>query len=386
MAKFDFEKDNLNNILPENHDLPVHLLAGIFKDKNQSYKLFWFQAIMDYICEGKTTLTYEQLIHRMVAEAWYMVMEYHLNLGPADALEILINQVRDTAGLSSTVKKEEVIHFLQDSDDPNIRKAKQKLVLNVPYRLQAPFLGKMTTKEWRDYNYIEALARSNSRVLYYYELLTNKKKQIHINEKWIDYLKKNEAIIRGWLQNELIQYLQRRNPNVPGIPFKLKPPEKRDLKSAMEFWQIIIQTHDLEDVYTGKDLNEENAFNFGKIHIDHFIPWSYLASDEIWNLTPTFAKINFSKSNQLPNLEEDILRLSKQHFEAFQIANSNKEIRKVFMKYKRKNLNSQDVDQKLYRKDISEKEFQDNMCSIISPIYQSAKNVGFTDWDDRNYA
>jgi hypothetical protein len=365
--------------------LPVHLLAGIFKDKNQSYKLFWFQAILDFVCEGNFVITFEQLIHRMVAEAWYMVMEYHLNLGPADALEILINQVRDTSGLLPTANKEEVIQFLKTSDDENIKKAKQILVLNVPYRLQAPFLGKLSEKEWRDFKYIETMTMRDVRLLYYYEQLSGKVRQIRMNDKWVGYLKKNEAIIRGWIQNELIQYLQRRNPNVPGIPFKIHPPEKRDLKSAIDFWRVIVEHYEMIDVYTGKILNSDNFKDLGRIHIDHFIPWSYLASDEMWNLTPTFAKVNISKSNQLPSRHMDIEMLSKQHYNAMRIAQSNKELGKLFERYIRKNLNSPDLKRRLYSKDISEVTFLENMHDLIHPICLSAKNLGFMEWENRGF-
>ncbi|SFR57853.1 HNH endonuclease domain-containing protein [Anaeromicropila populeti] len=385
MAESDYKKNRLekNSMLPELDNLPIHLLAGIFKDKNQSYKLFWFQAILDIVSDGTFVITYEQLIHRMVAEAWYMVMEYHLNLGPADALEILINQVRNTSGLLPTAKKEDVIRFLITSEDENIKKAKQKLVLNVPYRLQAPFLGKMTEKQWRDFHFIEEKARQNDRLLYYYEQLSGKERQIRMNENWIGYLQKNEAILRGWIQNELIQYLQRRNPNVPGIPFKIHPPQKRDLKAAMKFWSAVIEYHEMNDIYTGKLLNRENFDELGRIHMDHFIPWSYLASDEVWNLTPTFAKINISKSNQVPSEKNDIELLSRQHFMALQIAQRNKEIKKLFDAYTRKNLNNTDLKRRLYSGGISEEIFTENMVSLIEPICQSAKNLGFMEWKNR---
>ncbi len=384
MVESDFKKRRLekNSILPETDNLPVHLLAGIFKDKNQSYKLFWFQAILDFVSDGKFIVTYEKLIHKMVAQAWYMVMEYHLNLGPADALEILINQVRNTSGLLPTAKEKEVIQFLKTSEDENIKKAKQKLVLNVPYRLQAPFLGKLTENEWRDYNFIEEKAKQNDRLLYYYEQLSGKERQIRINENWIGYLQKNEAILRGWIQNELIQYLQRRNPNVPGIPFKIHPPEKRDLKAAMNFWSAVIGHHVMNDIYTGKLLNRENFDELGKIHIDHFIPWSYLASDEVWNLTPTFAKINISKSNQVPSQKIDIELLSRQHYMAFQIAQSNKEIKKLFDVFTRKNLNNTDLKSRLYSGGVSEELFTENMVTLIEPICQTAKNLGFMEWNN----
>ncbi|WP_169823567.1 HNH endonuclease domain-containing protein [Anaerobium acetethylicum] len=301
-------------------------------------------------------------------------------------MEILINQVRDTSGLLPAAKKEEIIQFLKTSNDENVKKAKQKLVLNVPYRLQAPFLGKLSDKEWRDFRYIETKAMQDARLLYYYEQLPGKARQIRMNEKWVGYLQKNEAIIRGWIQNEIIQYLQRRNPNVPGIPFKIRPPEKRDLKSAMNFWSVIIEHHQLKDIYTGKTLNSENFNELGKMHIDHFVPWSYLTSDEIWNLTPTFAKINISKSNQLPNRSMDIELLSKQHYDAFRIAQSNKEIGKLFQKYKRKNLNNPDLEGRLYSTEISEEAFIKNMDTLIQPICQSAKNQGFMEWENRKIA
>lgn len=387
MAESDFKKSRLenNSILPEIDNLPVHLLAGIFKDKNQSYKLFWFQAILDFVSDRKFVVSYEQLIHKMVAQAWYMVMEYHLNLGPADALEILINQVRNTSGLLPNAKEKDVIQFLKTSEDENIKKAKQKLVLNVPYRLQAPFLGKLTESEWRDYHFIEEKAKQNDRLLYYYEQLSGKEHQIRINENWIGYLQKNEAILRGWIQNELIQYLQRRNPNVPGIPFKIYPPEKRDLKVAMNFWSAVIEHHEMNDIYTGKLLNRENFDELGKIHIDHFIPWSYLASDEVWNLTPTFAKINISKSNQVPSQKIDIELLSRQHYMAFQIAQSNKEIKKLFDVFTRKNLNNTDLKSRLYSGGVSEELFTENMVTLIEPICQTAKNLGFMEWKNRGF-
>jgi hypothetical protein len=387
VAESDFKKNRLesNNMLPETDNLPVHLLAGIFKDKNQSYKLFWFQAILDFVSHEKLIVSYEQLIHKMVAQAWYMVMEYHLNLGPADALEILINQVRNTSGLLPNAKEKDVIQFLETSEDENIKKAKQKLVLNVPYRLQAPFLGKLTEREWRNYHFIEEKARQNDRLLYYYEQLSGKERQIRINENWIGYLQKNEAILRGWVQNELIQYLQRRNPTVPGIPFKIHPPEKRDLKAAMNFWSAVIEQHEMNDIYTGKLLNRENIDELGRIHMDHFVPWSYLASDEVWNLTPTFAKINISKSNQVPNQKKDIERLSKQHYMALQIAQNNKEMKRLFETYTRKNMNSTDIKSRLYSGSISEENFTENMVILIEPICHSATNLGFKEWNNREF-
>lgn len=370
--------------LPPADDLPIHLLAAIFKSKNQSYKLFWFLSILDFVCEDKEVICYDDIMNKMIAKAWYMVMEYHLNLGPADAIEIAINRVRDTSGLAATEKQDKIITFLENTTDSNIKEAKNKLKLNVPYRLQKPFLDIQSSKQWESYEYISNMAAKNVSVLYYYEKV-NGTIRIRMNERWISYLKKNEAILRGWVMNELVMYLQRRNPTIPGIPFKIEPPKKRELKQATLFWKTLISHYDIHDCYTDKILCEENFSLFGSIDIDHFIPWSYVASDEVWNLSPTFASVNRSKSNNLPNDEFDLKRLAAQHYQALMIANSNKDIDKLFQKFLDSNLNSEEVRTKLYNQTVTFNEFETSMKTIIHPIYLSARNVGFELWNNREW-
>ena len=73
--------------LPHSDDLEVQYLSRLFDNTSECYKFFWFQAIVTKVLGGKSTFTYEELIDEMIADAWYMVTEYHLNLGPKDTLE-----------------------------------------------------------------------------------------------------------------------------------------------------------------------------------------------------------------------------------------------------------------------------------------------------------
>ncbi|MBO4229056.1 MAG: hypothetical protein J5938_01740 [Clostridia bacterium] len=56
-------------------------------------KLFWFQAILKHVCRGQQEISFEELIDDMIANAWYMVTEYHLNLCPRDTLEKAVNYI-----------------------------------------------------------------------------------------------------------------------------------------------------------------------------------------------------------------------------------------------------------------------------------------------------
>ena len=49
--------------------------------------------------------------------------------------------------------------------------------------------------------------------------------------------------------------------------------------------------------YCGKKLDEE------KIHVDHFIPWSFIKDDNLWNLVLSCPKCNLNKKDKLPNID-----------------------------------------------------------------------------------
>lgn len=73
--------------LPGSQQVNTASLARIFDNKSESYKLFWFKAILHEVSQGKDEITFRTLIERMIVDAWYMVSEYRLDLGPSDTLE-----------------------------------------------------------------------------------------------------------------------------------------------------------------------------------------------------------------------------------------------------------------------------------------------------------
>ena len=76
---------------------------------------------------------------------------------------------------------------------------------------------------------------------------------------------------------------------------------KEELLKEFEGKEII-------DFYTG------NPISYNDISIDHVIPWSFMYSDDIWNLVITSKSINSSKSNSIP---------SKEIIEKLKIRNNN---------------------------------------------------------------
>ena len=56
-------------------------------------------------------------------------------------------------------------------------------------------------------------------------------------------------------------------------------------------------------------------------------------------------------------------------------------IYKEFEKVKKKHLNSQMVEGRLYAPDLTREEFSGRLSEIVLSVYQSAKAAGFREWE-----
>lgn len=361
--------------LPYSDDLDIQHLSRIFDNMSECYKLFWFQAIVDSVIDGKETVSYDELINQMVTDAWYMVSEYKLNLGPKDTLEDLVHYAYKLSGLKSNEKRGKILEFLQNNQDKELVSKKRILTLNVPYRLQAPFMPDFKGAAWNGGSAdIAARINQHQRLMYYFMAISGLKSKIRVDNDWIDYILTNQVIIKGWIQYNMILYLQRRNPSVPGIANKIYPPEERNLEKVKKYWKLIVTLKPIHDIYGDIKLTAND------ISIDHFVPWSYVAHDELWNLHPTTRSINSSKSNSLPDWKLYFDKLGNIEYEAYEMVQQNEAVHKEFDKCVKEHVNNPDVLRKLFRPGLTRPIFINNLKDIIEPVYTAASNMGFESW------
>lgn len=362
--------------LPKSEQLNISSLSRLFDNKSECYKLFWFQAILNHVCKGQQDISFEALIDEMIANAWYMVTEYHLNLGPRDTLEKTVNYISSTTGILPNVKKHDILGWLKESKDPAVIKYKRDLTLNVPYRLQAPFFAGFVSDSW-NCGTKELASKINKQegLMYYFAGSSGLRSIIHMVPEWMDYLQDNQEILRGWIQYNMILYLQRRNPSVPGISDKLYPPQERKLEKVKKYWKLLSELAPIHEIY-GDTLLESN-----NISIDHFVPWSYVAHDEFWNLHPTTRAINSSKSNHLPDWRIYFPRFAQLELQSYKMIWKYDAVQNEFRKCAREHLNNPEIEHRLYRQGLSEDEFKSTLQDIVYPVYLSARTCGFNNWE-----
>lgn len=367
--------------LPYSEELNIGYLSRLFDNTSNCYKFFWFQAILRKVDKGHNRFSFNELIDEMIADAWYMVTEYHLRLGPigiTDNLEEVVKYIHEKYGFISSEKREKILDFLHKADDKKIVKYKSDLTLNVPYRLQVPFYDEITIERsmWNGSkkNLTDEINRQH-RLMYYFTSISGLKTIIEVDDIWAEYLTKHKEILKGWTQLKLIRYLQNKNPSVPGIADKIEAPVARDIDRVRKYWKLIIQIEpSLKDIYGEVALADEN------ISVDHFVPWQYVAHDELWNLHPTTKSINSSKSNSLPSWTLYFDALGEIEYKAYEIKSKNEMVAHEFQKIAPYHLNNLEIRIQLYADGLDRALFKQRLEHVIKPVYESAQTQGFKEW------
>ena len=200
----------------------------------------------------------------------------------------------------------------------------------VPYRALAGFFNKFEEKaEWESAGRMVAyIEKVNQITLLPYLLGTGSKlkKQVYFNESWSLLIQDHTVSILGWIQFEKVKWLQNNNPEVPGLIYKIAHMDEkmRKLNNVRKLWEVVLDNQPIVDVFKDSLIEKSNY------DVDHFIPWSFVMNDELWNLMPMDSSLNSSKSNKLPKWEPFFKRFAENQFVLYRMIHDERkpEIRK----------------------------------------------------------
>lgn len=194
-------------ILPYDQYVDSRLLEVLldYEYLTTSYKLFWFFGIFKEIIRGNQKVTFRRIVCRMIASAWYPLLQYHLNFGYSDKLNSVVTLIHNKYGLNSEIKEDELITILENMSDPEIEKAIRDFYKYVPYRLLSPFYSDVLTgvRDSEKNKFILNLSQNTNKALY---KILMPEEAILINENWFDYIYNNQNIVLGWMNYKLIYY------------------------------------------------------------------------------------------------------------------------------------------------------------------------------------
>lgn len=292
--------------LPQSERVNVSVLTQIFNNTTNSYKYLFFLSLLDILKRRHfdiSPISFEKIIIEMLANAWYPHTYFKLSFGTQDQLanklDSLDLEVTEPILKFRDTDKNLLINIIQAQNLDDIIAFIGKYV---PFRLIRPFFAQETRGllDAKVNQTIIHLANNQFEVtkpIYYFNSQYLKDcTGIVLHQGWVEYIAENYSIVRGWIFWEWLGYMQKCNPSVPAVSNKLFPPQQREsLANQTKFWKLILKHTEVRCIYSNLLLTTDN------ISLDHYLPWSLVAHDQLWNLIPTFPEVNSAKSNNLPS-------------------------------------------------------------------------------------
>ena len=352
--------------IPVSDVLTTNRLGKIFSNTVATYKYFWFVSIMQiHAKKDNPRISVWDIVIRMVANAWYPIHYFRLSFGKSDSLFDIVMELQRITQIPIDANAETIIEAITARQgERQIKKLLNILTLNVPYRFLRPWIDTSDDREM-----VRRSQTLENGCLY---ALHKECGEFYIvlNRAWDSYLHTHYNILVDFAYWNLTLFLQTRNPNVPAIPNKLIRPEVRNsLTKQHNYWDMVMTIGGpIHCIYTNKELHSRDY------DLDHFIPWSFVSHDLLWNLIPADGSINSSKSNKLPDLDFYLPKLAElQHHSVQLMLNANKEPKIledfISLGYTARELANMDDE---HFREIYERTF--------NPINQIALNMGFETW------
>ena len=290
--------------------LDIEAFSLMMKDPSYCYKFYWLEAIVQLISEGVRETTFDAVIDEMICNAWFSVREFHIHLSGIssdgqvrDGLERIVLKLTELTDLAANASRVEIKNAIATHNE-ELKEFKEQLTNMVPYRALAGFFNRSDKAvDWgsvrRMTAYIEWINQNVVLLPYTLGPESKLKKKVFFQDAWITMIQDQTVPILGWIQYEKVKWLQNNNPEVPGLVHKLAPMDEkmRKLNHVRKLCEGILDVSEVRDVYTDQPIVSK------QYDVDHFIPWSFVMNDELWNLMPMDSSLNSSKSNRLPKWE-----------------------------------------------------------------------------------
>ena len=246
--------------------------------KRNTYKFGLIKALLDNVFNGEQTTdgvyySYEEIFARFAENYWNLVVKYDLRQMRSDGRSTFS---KVEVILKSAVLENEIITNLEFSSLDE--KKKKDIIKKVVAECKTCVLG--------------ALYDDFDGTIYSFDL---KDKGLTLNYCVHEFMLKYKTELEKLNYYAWARFLEQVNDDNALIrvieKLELATPHREDLSVYREILR--------------KEFEENTCFYCGrklknKIHVDHFIPWSFVKDDKIWNFVLACPTCNTKKNNKIP--------------------------------------------------------------------------------------
>jgi hypothetical protein len=243
------------------------------KSKNtMTYKFGLIKSLIEnlYNVNENLEINYYQLFESFTKIYWNLVVHHQLRQS-------------NSSSMNSAIEKA-LVNFQKEHTIPNDFRFDK-----LPYDLQLEIVQQVK-KVGKRY-VIGALYGDSKGIIYEFDL---KKEYMRMNEAVYKFMLKYQKVLTYLTNYHLALFLEKYNRAEDTVQMLMKVENVSKRSSLDMFYSILISFGDKTCFYCGKMLNDRTT-----AHVDHFIPWSFVQTDQLWNLVLACRSCNVSKRDRI---------------------------------------------------------------------------------------
>ena len=282
MAAGHLLKEEAYDNRPLSDDEMWSAFAYLFSNKSvndTSYKFGFLKSILDnlYNVDDKLMLTFDQLFSKFTEIYWNLVLKHHIrqkNPGKINRRSELENIL--TYGREKYTIPED-IPFESLSDEMRI---------DICHRV------KMKCKN----NVVGALYADLGRLFYSF---SKSGEWIQLNPIMYQFVCNHKVAIEKLNYYEWAKFLEKVNEDraVDHLLSKIDESTMRTRNGLAYYRNILFEEFENKCFYCGKKVTKQN------VEVDHFIPWSFIKDDQLWNFVLACPECNNRKRDKLAQID-----------------------------------------------------------------------------------
>lgn len=234
-----------------------------------SYKYGFLKSIIDniYNTDENLKLTFDQVFSKFAEIYWNMILKYRLK---------------------QQAKKETYLEQILHSAVEKYHLPEGILFENLPTEMMKEIVHDVKQK---CKTYVAGALFSDTKELFY--SFSKKEEWIQINPLVYEFLCKHKVVIEKLNYYEWARFLERINENdrVDHLLNKIDESAKRN--NLNYYRDILFEEFENTCFYCGEKVTK------GHVEVDHFIPWSFIKDDNLWNFVLACPECNNKKRDKL---------------------------------------------------------------------------------------
>jgi 5-methylcytosine-specific restriction endonuclease McrA len=297
----------------------------IFSSKSRNsttYKFVLIKSILEnlYNVNEKLELNYFQLFGSFAKIYWNLVVHHGLNQ---------INMVGKKSEVQSIL-----MNFQQKHQIP-----KEFVFDKLSNEFQFEIINKVKKK--CKVNVMGALFGDTTSTIYAFD---NESETVKLNISYYSFMQRFQRVLNYLTNYHLALFLEKFNEQGDTTNILIKVENVSRRSSLDQFYQVLSTFYKGCCFYCEKEIKKKNS-----AHVDHFIPWSFIQADQLWNLVISCSACNLAKND----------KLAHQQFLDILIDRNNQLLKVSEVKSR--------IDMKIYTRDK------------LQQLYTYSKDNGFTD-------